>query len=197
MDIPNRDEQHGGMEAVGKVSQRIKAAMRDGRNWSQLTPGEQEAMDMTAHKIARVLSGSDPHDPEHWVDVAGYPHAAVRGRWASVKAPASEDSTPKGEAWRHLPVLKPVQVPFRRYVWPEDKEVLALGAKFVEGMNNGRLYYTYRFRYWNTSINTDQEWDILASTFDEARDIVKILFPLAVRATALRKLNIPPIHKDS
>jgi hypothetical protein len=69
------------------VSQRIKAAMRNGRNWSQLTPGEQEAMDMTAHKIGRVLSGGDPHDREHWADVAGYAHAAMRGRWAPVRPP--------------------------------------------------------------------------------------------------------------
>jgi hypothetical protein len=76
--IPNRDEQHGGMEAVGEISQHMKMAMRDGRNWESLTPGEQEALDMVAHKIARILSGSDPHDPQHWEDVAGYAHATMR-----------------------------------------------------------------------------------------------------------------------
>ena len=78
MTIPNRDEQHGGMEAVGEVSQHMKMAMRDGRNWERLTDGEQEALDMIAHKIARILSGADPHDPEHWTDLAGYAHAAMR-----------------------------------------------------------------------------------------------------------------------
>lgn len=77
--IPNRDRQHGGMEAVGLVSQRLKIAMRAGVNWPLLTPGEQEALDMIAHKIARILSGNDPHDPEHWTDLAGYAHAAMRG----------------------------------------------------------------------------------------------------------------------
>lgn len=80
MSIPNRDEQHGGMEAVGDVSQFIKMAMRDSKNWDLLTHGEQEALDMVAHKIARILSGADPHDPEHWTDLAGYAHAAMRGR---------------------------------------------------------------------------------------------------------------------
>ena len=78
MTIPNRDHQHGGMEAVGDISQYIKMAIRDGRNWERLTTGEQEALDMIAHKIARILSGDDPHDPEHWIDVAGYADAAMR-----------------------------------------------------------------------------------------------------------------------
>ncbi len=80
MSIPNRDHQHGGMEAVGEISQHMKMAMRDGRNWESLTPGEQEALDMIAHKIARILSGADPRDPEHWTDLAGYAHAAMRSR---------------------------------------------------------------------------------------------------------------------
>jgi len=80
MTIPNRDHQHGGLEAVGEISQHMKMAMRDGRNWESLTPGEQEALDMAAHKIARILSGADPHDPEHWTDLAGYAHAAMRSR---------------------------------------------------------------------------------------------------------------------
>jgi hypothetical protein len=68
------------MEAVGDISQHIKMAMRDGRNWESLTPGEQEALDMICHKIARILSGADPHDHQHWEDVAGYAHAVMRGR---------------------------------------------------------------------------------------------------------------------
>jgi hypothetical protein len=78
MNTPNRDEQHGGMEAVGPVSQQIKIAMRDGRNWERLTYGHQEALDMIAHKVARILSGANPHDPQHWEDVAGYAQAAMR-----------------------------------------------------------------------------------------------------------------------
>jgi hypothetical protein len=79
-ETPNRDDQHGGMEPVGAVSQRIKEAMRDGRNWERLFYSHQEALDMIAHKIARILSGADPHDPQHWEDVAGYAQAAMRGR---------------------------------------------------------------------------------------------------------------------
>lgn len=75
---PNRDHQHGGVEAVGAVEQPIKAALRSGKNWHRLTPGQQCALDMLAHKMGRILSGADPGDPEHWEDLAGYPLAVMR-----------------------------------------------------------------------------------------------------------------------
>ena len=76
--IPNRDDQHGGVQAVGDVSQVIKTRMRIGSNWTILSRGGQESLDMIAHKIGRILSGDDPHDPQHWEDIAGYAHAAMR-----------------------------------------------------------------------------------------------------------------------
>lgn len=79
-DTPNRDHQHGGMEPVGGIAQNLKGDMRLGRNWSRLSAGHREALDMIAHKIARILSGADPHDPQHWEDVAGYAQAAMRGQ---------------------------------------------------------------------------------------------------------------------
>ncbi len=63
---------------MGVIAQNLKTTMRAGANWTRLTPGEQEGLDMIAHKIARILSGSNPSDPEHWSDVAGYTHAAMR-----------------------------------------------------------------------------------------------------------------------
>ena len=79
METPNRDHQHGGMESVGAVAQAIKYSMRIGRNWPRLRDGHKEALDMIAHKIARILSGADPHDSQHWEDVAGYAQAVMRG----------------------------------------------------------------------------------------------------------------------
>lgn len=66
------------MEAVGLLCQNIKCVMRRGDNWYRLTSGSQEALDMIAHKISRILSGADPHDQQHWEDVAGYAKAAMR-----------------------------------------------------------------------------------------------------------------------
>jgi hypothetical protein len=63
---------------VGAIAQSLKTTMRAGANWPRLSPGEQEALDLIAHRIARILSGSNPSDPEHWSDVAGHAHAAMR-----------------------------------------------------------------------------------------------------------------------
>lgn len=78
MDIPNRDHQHGGLEAVGAVEMQIRDALSLGRNWPRLTDGEKVALGMMAHKMARILAGADPHDREHWTDLAGYPLAMLR-----------------------------------------------------------------------------------------------------------------------
>ena len=76
--IPNRDDQHGGVQAVGQVSQGIKNCMRTSSNWFTLSFGGRDSLDMIAHKIGRILSGADPHDRQHWEDIAGYAHAAMR-----------------------------------------------------------------------------------------------------------------------
>ena len=78
MEIPNRDDQHGGVQAVGEVSQGIKSRMRAASGWGRLSFGGRDSLDMIAHKIGRILSGADPHDRQHWEDIAGYAHAAMR-----------------------------------------------------------------------------------------------------------------------
>jgi len=84
--VPNRDHQHGGLDAVGIVSQQIKSSMREGVNWetNSLHPAAKESLDMIAHKIARVLSGNNPHDSQHWEDIAGYATAFMR-TWSELR----------------------------------------------------------------------------------------------------------------
>jgi phage terminase large subunit GpA-like protein len=67
------------MLMVGLLAQALKSLLHGGRNWRRLNPGEQEALDMICHKLARIMCGADPHDHEHWEDVAGYAIAARRG----------------------------------------------------------------------------------------------------------------------
>ena len=90
--VPNRDHQHGGLDAVGITSQRIKRSMRESSNWESLAlhPAGREALDMIAHKIARVLSGSNPHDFQHWEDIAGYATAFMR-TWSELMYEDDED----------------------------------------------------------------------------------------------------------
>jgi hypothetical protein len=92
--VPNRDHQHGGLDAVGITSQQIKDSMREGINWktNSLHSAAKESLDMIAHKIARVLSGHNPHDFQHWEDIAGYATAFMR-TW-SEREEEMVDSTP-------------------------------------------------------------------------------------------------------
>jgi hypothetical protein len=78
---------------VGVIAQSLKTTMRASVNWPRLSPGEREALDMAAHKIARILSGSNPSDPEHWSDVAGYAHAAMR-LWRESGGDAPDEPPP-------------------------------------------------------------------------------------------------------
>ena len=96
--VPNRDRQHGGLDAVGIVSQQIKSSMRESVNWASLAlhPAGKEALDMIAHKIARVLSGNDPHDFQHWEDIAGYATAFMR-TWSELMYEGDGDDEDEDE----------------------------------------------------------------------------------------------------
>ena len=100
--VPNRDHQHGGLDAVGITSQQIKDSMREGINWktNSLHPAAKESLDMIAHKIARVLSGNNPHDSQHWEDIAGYATAFMR-TWSELH---KEDAGAKQETRQGPPI---------------------------------------------------------------------------------------------
>jgi hypothetical protein len=120
--VPNRDHQHGGLDAVGVVSQQIKSSMRVGVNWktNSLHPAAKESLDMIAHKIARVLSGNNPHDFQHWEDIAGYATAFMR-TWSELH---EEDAGAKQDIRQGPPiafdkeVLTSMQAAIRREKWP-------------------------------------------------------------------------------
>jgi hypothetical protein len=65
--------------------------MRESPNWENFTlhPAAREALDMIAHKIARVLSGGDPHDFQHWEDITGYATAFMR-TWSKLNEEGDE-----------------------------------------------------------------------------------------------------------
>ena len=51
--------------------------MRKTPNWDRLTPEQKESLDMTIHKIHRILTG-DPNEVDHWKDIGGYSDLIVR-----------------------------------------------------------------------------------------------------------------------
>ena len=69
--LPARQERYGRFRDNAALSQRLKGVLRSGVRWQSMQPDQQEALEMIAHKISRILCG-DPHYDDSWVDIAGY-----------------------------------------------------------------------------------------------------------------------------
>jgi hypothetical protein len=65
-----RGNTYGEFRDNARISQGIKSAMRVG-NWDTLPNVQREALEMIAHKMARILAG-DPAYADNMVDIAGY-----------------------------------------------------------------------------------------------------------------------------
>jgi len=69
--LKERQKTHGDFATHALISQSIKCQMFNAHGYGALDAMQREALDMIAHKIARVLNGNpDVHD--HWHDIAGY-----------------------------------------------------------------------------------------------------------------------------
>ena len=66
-----RGKRYGLFKDHAGISQRMKAVMRQTPAWGHLEADQQEALEMIAHKVARILNG-DPDYPDSWHDIAGY-----------------------------------------------------------------------------------------------------------------------------
>ena len=66
-----RNKTHGDYGEHARITQNIKAMMRNCDGFDQLRSTEKEALEMFAHKIGRILAGN-PHFEDHWRDIAGY-----------------------------------------------------------------------------------------------------------------------------
>lgn len=81
--LNEREKTHGAYEVHARITQRLKAvvteavAYRKSTNKSELTASMLETLDMTCHKMGRILAG-DPSEPDHWRDIAGYNELVVR-----------------------------------------------------------------------------------------------------------------------
>lgn len=69
--LNERGERYGKFVTHAHASQNIKTAMRNLAGWQKLDNDHCEALEMIAHKIARILNG-DPNYADSWVDIAGY-----------------------------------------------------------------------------------------------------------------------------
>lgn len=69
--LKERGARYGSFAGHAKVSQAIKQAMATGTNWDSLSDDKKEALEMLAHKVARILNG-DPEYHDSWHDIIGY-----------------------------------------------------------------------------------------------------------------------------
>lgn len=69
--LAERGSRYGKFETHARITQAIKAAMIDSRNWNGLRDDTREALEMVAHKIGRMLNG-DPEYADNVIDIIGY-----------------------------------------------------------------------------------------------------------------------------
>lgn len=85
--LDEREKTYGSFAEFSEICQEITAALRQG-NWPTLDAMKCEALEMIAHKIARILNG-DPDYIDNWIDICGYSQLVVNElRCQSQKTPS-------------------------------------------------------------------------------------------------------------
>ena len=69
--LDERGERYGKFSNHAELSQKLKQEMKKKATWWDLSPSQQESLEMIANKIARILNG-DPNYADNWHDIAGY-----------------------------------------------------------------------------------------------------------------------------
>lgn len=69
--LTERGNRYGEFTDHARITQRLKRAMVDSPKWAALSDDKKEALEMTVHKIGRILNG-DPEYIDSWHDIIGY-----------------------------------------------------------------------------------------------------------------------------
>lgn len=69
--LAERGSRYGEFDEHARVTQNIKAAFGDSKNWIFLDDDQKECLEMIAHKVGRILNG-DPDYIDSWTDIIGY-----------------------------------------------------------------------------------------------------------------------------
>lgn len=69
--LKERAARYGEFPDHAEISQGLKTVMRNTQKWCDLSHDKKEALEMIAHKIARILNG-DPDYSDSWRDGEGY-----------------------------------------------------------------------------------------------------------------------------
>jgi hypothetical protein len=107
--LNERKQTHGDWGKQSALSAKLKSLFFYSESWGRLTMSQQEALEMIAVKISRIISGN-PNHPDHWEDIAGYATLALREL-----APGKEETFPTAtqvELMRQFPELAKDRVVF-------------------------------------------------------------------------------------
>lgn len=69
--LEERGTNYGEFSTQAMVAQNLKGILQQGYTVARHTALHREALEMIAHKIARIING-DPDYIDHWVDIEGY-----------------------------------------------------------------------------------------------------------------------------
>lgn len=69
--LAERGNVYGKFHCHAVIAQTLKFQMQETPGWANLSLPQREALEMIAHKIARILNGN-PDYPDSWIDIAGY-----------------------------------------------------------------------------------------------------------------------------
>ena len=71
--LAGRKATYGSFEGHAEIAQELKNVIRTfaAKRNCELVLDQKEALEMIAHKIARILNG-DPNYADNWIDIAGY-----------------------------------------------------------------------------------------------------------------------------
>lgn len=69
--LQERGGKYGVFAEQARIVQNMKKAMANSPNWEKLPADMKEALEMTAHKISRILNG-DFNYQDSWHDIIGY-----------------------------------------------------------------------------------------------------------------------------
>lgn len=86
--LNERGKRYGEFADHAKIAQDLKDVMRNTPGWSRLSPSQKEALEMDAHKTARILNG-DPNYADSWHDKQGYARLVEQELTKEKDAPVS------------------------------------------------------------------------------------------------------------
>ena len=95
--LNERGTRYGDFEDHAFITQDLKAVMQETPNWDALKADQKEALEMTAHKIGRILNG-DPDYIDSWHDIIGYIRL-VEQRLEKEQTPKSNFADALGKAF--------------------------------------------------------------------------------------------------